>query len=242
MLHHEWVILLPIKLETLARRRPWGNWILMALCVLFWLITREDQDPEQLRQHLRLDWERPLNFAFNLIYHDHWMKLVVSLLGLWVFGNTLCATLGSVLYGLLFLWGGILAGMVQLALGESMTVGALGAAHAVVGATCAIYPKNVLRFFTPKARRHPGDEGDDEPLTSELPLLVAAVLEVLTTLLAIWLRLSFFPWWAHLGGFVAGLTLGMLCDAYGWFDKVRWENPTLLQMIRSHRPAEPPQP
>jgi membrane associated rhomboid family serine protease len=147
--------------------------------------------------------ERPryLSLITSLFLHADWLHLIGNMLFLWVFGNNVEDRLGRLRYLPFFLTCGVLAGLAQ-ALSDpgsgTPLIGASGAISGVVGAYLVLFPRAgvwTLVMFV-------------------LPLKIPAWLWG-----AIYFALQFLllreasatgddvAYWAHIGGFVAGMAL-----------------------------------
>jgi membrane associated rhomboid family serine protease len=147
-----------------------------------------------------------LPLLVSMFLHAGWLHLGGNMLFLWVFGNNVEDRLGRPLYLGFYLIGGLAASALQIALAPSSAVpnlGASGAIAAILGAYLVMYPRarvlTLLFFISPV----------------ELP---AAIV------LGSWFVLQLFSgvggigdsvnagvaYWAHVGGFVAGVVMTYL--------------------------------
>lgn len=143
----------------------------------------------------------------SMFLHGGWGHLIGNMLFLWVFGDGVEHRVGHARFLGFYLLGGALASQAQVVfspLSMMPTVGASGAIAAVLGAYLRLYPTAMVALFV-----------FPFPMLFEVP----AVL-----FLGLWfLQQLFFgtvgalspvagetggvAWWAHAGGFVAGLAL-----------------------------------
>jgi membrane associated rhomboid family serine protease len=143
--------------------------------------------------------------------HGGWLHLIGNLWMLWIFGDNVEDRFGHGGYLLLYLGGGLAAGLLHVLIHPDSavpTIGASGAIAAVMGAYVVLYPRSRLIVVVP-------------PFVFGPFFLVPAVLFML-----LWLALQFFSgwlsllvtdaqaggvaWWAHIGGFVAGAFVALL--------------------------------
>ncbi len=145
-------------------------------------------------------------FFTSMFLHGSWMHVIGNMWFLWIFGDNIEDYLGHFTYLMFYLVSGIAAAMTQVALEPALrvpTVGASGAIAGVLGAYFVLYPKaRVLTWFPPIFLFH-------------LPAWV---------MLGYWFVLQFLSgaassvayssqttggiaFWAHVGGFVAGIVL-----------------------------------
>jgi membrane associated rhomboid family serine protease len=169
--------------------------------------------PDRIQQNL------PSLFT-SMFLHGGWMHLIGNMLYLWVFGRNIEDLIGSGRFLALYLLCGLVAAVVHVIFNpysRMPTIGASGAIAGVMGAYLIKFPRAriitlvpIFFFFT----------------TVELP---AAIL------LLFWFAIQFFSgfgslgendysgggtaWFAHIGGFIAGMLLIRLFPP-----RQRWRN------------------
>lgn len=157
-------------------------------------------------QHLAL---RPLGGLFTSMFlHAGWLHLGGNMLYLWVFGDNIEDKLGHGRYVLFYLLCGLVSSGLYIYVDPHSavpTIGASGAISGVLGAYLLLFPKaRVLTVI---------------PIFIFLQFIEMPAILVL----GLWFVLQFFSglasigdqttasggiaWWAHIGGFVAGLIL-----------------------------------
>lgn len=152
------------------------------------------------------DWGTLVTYAF---LHADWMHLLTNMLFLWVFGDNIEDALGHAKYLLFYLACAVLAAAAHLLFnfnGNGPLIGASGAVAGVMGAYVLLYPH--ARVFV-LAR-----------IVWLIPLPVPAFW-----MLGFWIATQLFygvigsdepvAWWAHIGGFAAGLVLAPLLRRQG---------------------------
>jgi membrane associated rhomboid family serine protease len=141
----------------------------------------------------------------SMFLHGSWMHLIGNMWFLWLFGNNVEDSMGRLRFAVFYLLGGLAAALVQVltnpASGIPM-VGASGAISGVMGGYLVLFPH--VRVF------------------ALLPLgfLVTSVALPAWMMLAYWFLIQFVSglaafggdvggvaFWAHVGGFAAGLVL-----------------------------------
>jgi membrane associated rhomboid family serine protease len=144
-------------------------------------------------------------FLTTMFLHGGWGHLLMNMWMLWIFGNNIEDRLGHLMYLVFYLLGGVLATLAFWASdpeGFMPVIGASGAVAAVLGAYAVTFP-------TAKVR------------TLVFILLIAVIDIPALVLLGIWFALQVFSglmgmggvvleavaFWAHIGGFVAGMVL-----------------------------------
>ncbi len=142
----------------------------------------------------------------SMFLHGSWAHLIFNLLYFWVFGNNIEDSMGRLRFLAFYLICGLVAAAAHIMVGPGSpvpTVGASGAISGIMGAYLILYPRIQVRMFFP-------------------PLFIFRVRAWVVLLL--WIGgqiLSGLPelttmrpdvssgvaFWAHIGGFVAGVVL-----------------------------------
>ena len=148
------------------------------------------------------------SFLSSMFLHGGFLHLAFNMWTLWIFGDNVEDRLGRGRFLLFYLAGGLAAGGVQWAIDPASTVptiGASGAIAAVLGAYLVLYPHSRILTLIPIVFY---------PLFVHIPALVYLGIWFLLQLTS---GLSAFgpaageaggvAWWAHVGGFVAGIVL-----------------------------------
>jgi len=139
----------------------------------------------------------PLTFVSHMFVHGGWMHLIGNMWFLWIFGDNVEDRLGRARFiGIYLAWGWI-AAAAQMTLGgdpSTPMVGASGAIAGVLGAYAVLYPQ---------ARVH---------ALLFLFIFITRITIPAFIMLGLWFGVQFFSlaeagvaWWAHIGGFVAGV-------------------------------------
>jgi membrane associated rhomboid family serine protease len=138
--------------------------------------------------------------------HDpgSWLHLGGNMLFLWVFGRPIEAHVGSLRFLLLYLSGGVVAGLAHWATSSSPVIGASGSVAAVSGAFLALFPRSRVFVFFPLAG------------IVALPATVLIVIYVVVDLFGLLGGgRGGIAHVAHLGGYGWGLGLGLLSLRFG---------------------------
>jgi membrane associated rhomboid family serine protease len=147
-----------------------------------------------------------LSFITAMFLHGGFMHIAGNMLYLWVFGNNVEDSMGRLRFLVFYLIGGVIASTTQVLAGSNSrlpTVGASGAIAGVLGAYIVLFPRariQTLLFLGYFAR------------VAQLPALLVLgfwfVLQLFNGLLAFGgAQIGGVAWFAHIGGFVAGLLL-----------------------------------
>ncbi len=146
-------------------------------------------------------------FITSMFMHAGWMHLFSNMWVLWIFGDNIEERMGPIRFTLFYLSCGLLAGITHFLTNLSSTVptvGASGAVAGVLGAYFVLYPNARVVAMLPVFIW---------PLFVELPaalfLFVWFGSQFLSGLFAL-VGPAFaggVAWWAHVGGFIAGMLL-----------------------------------
>lgn len=148
----------------------------------------------------------------SMFLHGGWGHVLGNMLFLWVFGRSLESRIGTVRFTVLYFFSGIVAAFAQSAFASDSTVpmiGASGAIAGVLGAYFVAYPRSSVTVLFPIAFF---------PLFFELPAILflgvwffeqifSGALWALSPLAA---KAGGIAWFAHVGGFLAGVSAGVL--------------------------------
>ena len=147
----------------------------------------------------------PVTLITYQFLHASWMHLISNMLFLWVFADNIEDAFGYFAFVLFYLLCGIAGALAHVLMSPASTaplIGASAAVSGVIGAYMLLYPRArvwILLFF-------------------RIPLRISAIW-----VLGGWFLLQIFSvlttdqsaevevaWWAHIGGFVAGLAITFL--------------------------------
>ena len=142
----------------------------------------------------------------SMFLHGGWAHLIGNSLFLWIFGAGVESRLGHGRFLLFYLLCGVAGAQLQAVLhADSMVpmIGASGAIAGVLGAYLALYPHATVTVLVPVFFY---------PLFFDVPALFFLGIWFLEQLLAGATSFAFtqhggVAWWAHVGGFLAGLAL-----------------------------------
>lgn len=152
-----------------------------------------------------------LTLLTGMFMHGGWLHLGGNMLFLWIFGDNVEHTFGRPLYLLFYLAAGVVASLAQVWVDPSSvipTLGASGAISGVLGAYIVLFPTNRVLV-----------------LLFRILVYVPAIVAI-----GLWAALQFFlgfaaiaetqqtggvAYMAHVGGFVAGVAVGLLARAGG---------------------------
>ena len=143
----------------------------------------------------------------NAFLHGGWLHLILNMWTLWLFGPAVEDRLGSIRFLLFYLACGVLASLTYVYFDPASMVPALGASGAiagVLGSYTVMFPWSHVVVLVPVLFL---------PLFFALPAIVFTGLWFLVQLLSGTAQLfaggdeGGIAWWAHVGGFLAGMVL-----------------------------------
>jgi membrane associated rhomboid family serine protease len=147
-----------------------------------------------------------VNVLTSMFLHGSWMHLLGNMWFLWIFGNNIEDSMGAGRYIVFYLVCGIAAALAQTVVNPASVVpmvGASGAISGVMGAYLVLYPRVRVFAIVP------------------IGIIPVSIALPAWTMLLYWAAIQFFgglvgslseasggvAFWAHVGGFVAGVIL-----------------------------------
>jgi membrane associated rhomboid family serine protease len=183
------------------------DWGAVPACITDSLGLKPDVDPRAVA--ILCEGDRTLVTPFTAMFmHAGWLHILGNMLFLWVFGDNVEDALGHVRYLLFYLLVGLAATAAQVAL--NMTdfvpmVGASGAIAGVMGAYLVMFPQARVAVIVPFLWFLG---------STYVPAIVLIGMWFLIQLMSGVGSIGYatgggggVAWWAHIGGFVAGLLL-----------------------------------
>lgn len=223
-------MILPIGTDVAPARGGWATGSLIAVCAVvlawqkwfyvpdhnlpglggYWVASDFGLVPSALFGGYSSGAVPPwLSLVTHIFLHADLAHLIGNAVFLWVFGPGLEAAMGRVRFLLFYLLCGALAGIGQAFMDPTSNVpgiGASGAVSGVLGAFVLFYPRAKIVFLTHPAI-HLGPMRGSCPLVLGLFFLVQWGYAFLNTWLGFYEGLGY---WAHIGGFLAGMALACL--------------------------------
>ena len=146
----------------------------------------------------------PATLVSYMFLHAGWLHLISNMLFLWVFADNVEDAFGHVAFTLFYLLCGIAGALAHVAMAPnspSPLIGASGAVSGVIASYLLLYPKARVWIL----------------LFMRIPLRISAVWVLggwfLLQIVSAYLDFSGgeqVAWWAHIGGFAAGLVLTLV--------------------------------
>jgi membrane associated rhomboid family serine protease len=210
--------MIPLKDTVQARSFPIVNWILIAANIFFFLIELSfGADAERLIAAVGLIparllaipslWE-VLTIFTSMFLHGGWLHLISNMLALYIFGDNVEDRIGHRGYLVFYLVCGLIAALTHVAFNSSSavpTIGASGAISGVLGAYFILYPRARVITLIPLFIL---------PWFVEIPAVFYLGFWFLSQLFNGALSvvsgaqpIGGVAFWAHIGGFVAGILL-----------------------------------
>ncbi|MDT8406005.1 MAG: rhomboid family intramembrane serine protease [Methylococcales bacterium] len=217
--------MIPLRDTAPRYHTPYVTWTLIALCSAIFLILQilPDETVRQLTYyygmvpirysnptwatHFGLPPDHYFSFISNLFLHGSWFHWLSNMLFLWIFADNVEDRMGPGRFLVFYLVCGILATGLQWFFDQAMVIpviGASGAIAGVLGAYFLMYPFERVVIWVPILFL---------PLIFNVPAIgflgVWVILQIgnATSTLVFSDTVSTMAWWAHLGGFIAGITL-----------------------------------
>jgi membrane associated rhomboid family serine protease len=253
-------LIIPYHVDVPYERRPFANWLMIGLIVAVffqqiavtvkWGIglafeqvrtEQTDSDSEDSQQEQAgleskmlkhpldawiLHGWNPQGLIGHMWLHDGILHLVGNLLFLWLFGNAVCAKVGSKLFPVIYLGFGFAAAATHIIFHGSPMLGASGAINGLVGMFLVFFPENdvsaVFSFLLVYWRRF--------HVSSFWLILLWLVFDIWGALKGI----GGTAYFAHLGGFAAGLFLAVLMLERKWVKMEDYEK-SLLELVGLHK-------
>jgi membrane associated rhomboid family serine protease len=217
--------MIPIQNAVPSRDPPVMTWVLIAAnCAIFfyqlglnereleWFLVRFALIPARYFAPVSYGAaEGPadyLPFVSNMFLHGGWLHLIMNMWTLWLFGPSIEDRLGSARYLAFYLVCGVLASLAHAMFNPLSIVPSLGASGAiagVLGCYVRLFPYARVVVLVPVLFI---------PLFFPVPAIVFVGLWFLIQVLQGTVELFMtstgagVAWWAHVGGFIAGLALG----------------------------------
>jgi len=217
--------MIPIKDTIPGRYPPLAVYTLITLNVFVFAIELMLPEPSLERvfyilgmvpaRYTHPDWAEWVGFPVDdywpfltsMFLHGGWAHIIGNMWSLWIFGDNVEDRMGPFRFTLFYLICGLIAGLVHWFTNANSTVptvGASGAIAGVLGAYFVMFPRSSIIVMVPIFFY---------PLFIEVAAVVYLLFWALTQLYSGALSLAGpeqvagVAWWAHVGGFTAGVLL-----------------------------------
>jgi membrane associated rhomboid family serine protease len=220
---------IPLRDDIPASRAPVVTWAIIAVntLVFIWQVSLPERALEELlflrglvpARYSHPEWAAGagfpddfyLSFLTSTFLHGSWLHLIANMWSLWIFGDNVEDRMGRFRFLLFYLLCGLAAGVLHwLTNANSVvpTVGASGAIAGVLGAYFLLFPRARVLTLIPLLFI---------PFFFELPAITFLLIWLAIQLFQAWAGLGLeagegggVAWWAHVGGFGAGILLHRL--------------------------------
>ncbi len=213
--------MIPLRDSVRPHKKPYVNWLIIGLNI--YVFIKEAMLPQDMLHQLFYSFglipsnmlkvfftgsvfhPELITFITAMFLHGGWLHVLSNMLFLWVFGDNVEDRLGHIRYLLFYLAAGIIGSLAHIVSDPTSNipiVGASGAVAGVLGAYLVTFPRAkvlalipIIFFFT----------------VAEIPavifLLLWFVLQIFSGVASLGGGAGAVAWWAHIGGFVAGIIL-----------------------------------
>lgn len=200
--------------------RPFVNWGLVAINVIVFIyqLTLSEAQLEQffytfgVVPAVVVQGENLFSLLSSMFMHGGWMHIASNMLFLFVFGDNIEAVLGKLGYLIFYLLGGLAASTAHILFNVNSqlpSIGASGAIAAVMGAYLVMFPRSRVRVLMFLFYRVTVTE-----VTAVLFLGIWFVMQLFNGVASLGVPTAQtgagVAYWAHIGGFVSGLVVGVL--------------------------------
>jgi len=228
--------MIPISDDNPVRRTPYLNFVFIGACValFLWQFGQDAATFTHFVEHYAFTPARLFQGEFalpvsatasiwatlltSMFLHGGLLHLGGNMLYLWIFGNNIEDAMGHLRYGVFYVVCGIAAALTEGVLNpgsEIPMVGASGAISGVLAAYLLIFPRARVTVIVPLG-------------ILLYPMKISAIYVIV-----FWFLVQIFQaamadpnepgvaWWAHIGGFAAGLLLAPAFSRYPLFGRRR---------------------
>lgn len=217
--------MIPLRDTIPSRTVPLVTWSLIAVNALIFLYE-VSLPPEELERLIQLfgmvparyshpEWALPLGFPIesylpfltSMFLHGGWSHVIGNMWTLWIFGDNVEDRIGRWRFLLFYILTGLAAGVTHWFMDPDSTVpvvGASGAIAGVLGAYFVLFPRSQIIAVFPIFFY---------PFFFELPAVTYLFFWFLSQVVSGTLaglgpeNVGGVAWWAHVGGFIAGIVL-----------------------------------
>ncbi len=192
-------MIIPYQVDVPLFRWPVANFVLIGLTVAAFGLELTASSVESLEPYIL--GHGATGWLGHLWLHAGLFHLVGNMLFLWLFGNAVCAKVGNVLHPILYLGFGLVAATVHMIFDGAPAIGASGAINGMVGLFLVLFPLNSITciyFFIVAFGTF--------SVSSYWMILLWLVYDI-------WGAMTGgggIAYYAHLGGFAAGFTVGVV--------------------------------
>jgi membrane associated rhomboid family serine protease len=147
-----------------------------------------------------------LSLLTAIFLHGSWFHLLGNMLYLWVFGDNVEGKLGHVGFFVFYLTAGVVGSLAHILANPASaipTIGASGSIAGVLGAYMVFFPRAKVQAFIPLIIIFTVTR-----IRAIYFLFLWFAIQLLNGLTVLGTGAQAVAWWAHIGGFMAGATIG----------------------------------
>jgi membrane associated rhomboid family serine protease len=195
---------IPYAVDVPMDRRPVLNWLLVGSIIAAFVCQFYVAHEETVNAYVLDGWT--LNGLFGHMWlHGGFLHVAGNLLFLWVFGNAVCSKVNNLLYLPVYIFVGIMAALTHMIIDGDPAIGASGAINGIVGMYLVFFPTNDIDCaFGGVIMMRPF--GKTFSVSGYWIILMYLVFDIIGVILGG----QGVGYWAHLGGFAAGVVLALL--------------------------------
>jgi len=194
-------MIIPYELDVPLARKPMANKALIAVTVaVFLLEIPYRKDLYALLQYAMTGWDNPIGWFTSIFLHGGIIHLVGNMIFLWQFGNAICSKVGNAACVPIYIALGLAAGFAHLLCDGQPAIGSSGAIFGLVGMYVVFFPLNRISCFYFIFVR-----AGSFTVAGYWIILYWVAWSILGAMM----RFDNVGYWAHLGGFAAGLAGGI---------------------------------
>lgn len=222
--------LLPYRVDVPHEHRPIMNWVVLATAILVFWSQKMDSS---ITMRYCLDGWGIRGLLGSIWLHGGMLHLFGNMLYLWVFGNAVCSKLGNLGYLPAYIGLGVAGGIGHLLFDGGPAIGASGAISGLIGMHLVLFPENAVScvfwwIFLP----HRPAWFSFRSFWFILPWFALNVYGAMQGSA----RIGYF---AHIGGFAAGVGLALFLLKTGDIRVERYEKSILGLLRLGGRKAKP---
>ncbi|MBN1123825.1 MAG: rhomboid family intramembrane serine protease [Sedimentisphaerales bacterium] len=234
------MLLIPYELDLAFARRPIVNWLLVGSIVLVfilqlgWVFSNTEaalEGAESPFEPYVLDGWGLRGLIGHMWIHGGIFHIIGNAIFLWLFGNAINQKLGHLMFFPIYLFLGLFAAMTHLVFNGNPAVGASGAINGLVGMYLIFYPTNDISCIYCFAIWASGTFS----VSGYWMILLWLVFDIVGVLLGG----TGVGYWAHIGGFAAGVTIAIVLLLTKVVVMDRDEESLLQIFSQIGKPAEP---
>ncbi len=216
------MIIFPWELDVAPEKSETANIIIIAVCVVLFIMIFAGLIPNSVLSLLVLDGWNPIGLLAHPYLHGGLFHLIGNMIYLWVFGNAICSKVGSARYFGLYTLFALSAACVHNILDGSSAIGASAAVYGVIGFYFALFPTNSIRCVWTILIRSG---------SFNIPAYILIGFWVLGDIFGVFGGESNIAHLAHLAGFFTGLITGLIMLHRGSITMFVYDKKTLPEVL-----------